>query len=618
MATNTLNTRIQLKYDSYANWMTNDPVLKMGEIAIATIPANETNAHNPVVKDNLPNVIIKVGDGSSRYSALKFVSGLAADVYAWAKAPERPTYTADDITGLKTFIDNVINKTDKIQDTDTQYTVVAGTGKYVFDLMSRDKGETAYDTKVATIDLKDVDTRLTSLETKVGNQSVADAIAANNAGLANKDAAVDKQFVTAAVQSNGIVTVSRRALVANDIPELAQSKITGLTNALKDLDDTKQDNLPIDGIPSDKNKVATQSTVNKAISGLANDGATAATGEVIASVTQANGVVKVTKKTLVKEDIPVIEQNQVNGLGDALNSKQNKLTFTSEPNTTDNRVATEKFVTSAVADLNGAMHFEGAVTGATFEEAIANAGKAFVSGDVVLYGVDEYVYDGADWHVLGNESIYALKDDVNKAITDLDNDLQGQIDGLGQNKQDKLAFDGTYNSNTNKVATQSTVQGAVSGAISALAKTDTAEAGKFVTAVSQSNGIISVSREALKASDIPTIAQSQVDGLPAALTAKQDKVSFADGYNANSNKAATVATVTNAINALTNGDSEVENQFVTAVVQSNGTVDVSRKQVTAAMVSGLHAIATSGNVNDLAQTAGDVLILNCGTSSTVM
>ena len=619
MATNTLNTRIQLKYDSYANWMTNDPVLKMGEIAIATIPANETNAHKPVVKDNLPNVIIKVGDGSSRYSALKFVSGLAADVYAWAKAPERPTYTADDITGLDTFINNIINNTDKIQDTDTQYTVVAGTGKYVFDLMSRDKGETAYDTKVATIDLKDVDTRLTSLETKVGNQSVADAIAANNAGLANTDAAVDKQFVTAAVQSNGIVSVSRRALVANDIPELAQSKITGLTDALKDLDDTKQDKLVFDGTyNSDSNKVATQSTVNKAISGLANDGATATTGEVIASVTQANGVVTVTKKTLAKEDIPVIEQNQVNGLGDALNSKQNKLTFTSEPNTTDNRVATEKFVTSAVADLNGAMHFEGAVNGATFEEAIANAGKAFVSGDVVLYGVDEYVYDGADWHVLGNESIYALKDDVNKAITDLDNDLQGQIDGLGQNKQDKLVFDGTYNSDTNKVATQSTVQGAVSGAVSGLVKTDAAEAGKFVTAVSQSNGVISVSREALKASDIPTIAQSKVDGLPAALTAKQDKVSFADGYDANSNKAATVTTVTKAINGLANGDSEVENQFVTAAVQSNGAVTVSRKQVTAAMVSGLHAIATSGNVNDLAQTAGDVLILNCGTSNTVM
>lgn len=614
MATNTLNTRIQLKYDSYANWMTNDPVLKMGEIAIATIPANETNAHNPVVKDNLPNVIIKVGDGSSRYSALKFVSGLAADVYSWAKAPERPTYTADDITGLETFINNVIGKTEGIQDTDTQYTVVAGTGKYVFDLMSRDKGETAYDTKVATIDLKDVDTRLTALETKVGNQSVADAIAANNAGLANKDAAVDKQFVTAAVQSNGIVTVSRRALVADDIPELAQSKITGLTDALKDLDDTKQDNLPIDGTPSDKNKVATQSTVNTAISGLAAEAVTAATGEVIASVTQANGIVTVTKKALAKEDIPVIEQNQVNGLGNALNSKQNKLTFTSEPNTTDNRVATEKFVTSAVADLNGAMHFEGAVTGDTFEEAIASAGKAFVSGDVVLYGVDEYVYDGADWHVLGNESIYALKDDVNKAITNLDNDLQGQIDGLGQNKQDKLVFDGTYNSDTNKVATQSTVN----GAIAALVKEDAAEAGKFVTAVSQSNGAISVSREALKASDIPTIAQSQVDGLPAALTAKQDNVSFADGYNAETNKAATVATVTNAINGLANGDKEVENQFVTAAVQSNGTVTVSRKQVTAAMVSGLHAIATSGNVNDLAQTAGDVLILNCGTSNTVM
>ena len=37
----TLNTRIKLKYDSYENWIAKDPVLLAGEVAIATVAAND-------------------------------------------------------------------------------------------------------------------------------------------------------------------------------------------------------------------------------------------------------------------------------------------------------------------------------------------------------------------------------------------------------------------------------------------------------------------------------------------------------------------------------------------------------------------------------------------------
>ena len=43
MAEHTLNTRILLKYDSYANWTSNNPVLKAGEMAIATVASNDGN-----------------------------------------------------------------------------------------------------------------------------------------------------------------------------------------------------------------------------------------------------------------------------------------------------------------------------------------------------------------------------------------------------------------------------------------------------------------------------------------------------------------------------------------------------------------------------------------------
>ena len=79
MAEKVLKTRIQLKYDTLQNWTTNDPVLKIGELAIATI-----DAASPANKQ-LPPVMFKVGDGTSRFSELDWASALAADVYGWAK-----------------------------------------------------------------------------------------------------------------------------------------------------------------------------------------------------------------------------------------------------------------------------------------------------------------------------------------------------------------------------------------------------------------------------------------------------------------------------------------------------------------------------------------------------
>lgn len=112
MAEHILNTRIQLKYDTYENWCTNNPVLKAGEVAIATIPDNQDGVKNA------PSILIKVGDGESEYKTLKFVSGLAADVAEWAKAEDKPEYTADEIDGLADYIAG------KVENTDTQYRVI--------------------------------------------------------------------------------------------------------------------------------------------------------------------------------------------------------------------------------------------------------------------------------------------------------------------------------------------------------------------------------------------------------------------------------------------------------------------------------------------------------------
>ena len=85
MAEKILQTRIQLKYDTYANWLTANPVLKKGEMAVATIGTSPTQAVDSVTA---PQVILKVGDNKTAYKDLPFASALAADVYNWAKAAD--------------------------------------------------------------------------------------------------------------------------------------------------------------------------------------------------------------------------------------------------------------------------------------------------------------------------------------------------------------------------------------------------------------------------------------------------------------------------------------------------------------------------------------------------
>nr|DAD78183.1 MAG TPA: hyaluronidase [Siphoviridae sp. ctrgt10] len=93
MATKTLKTRIKLKHDSFNNWSnpSNQYRLLKGEIACATIdradPANK----------KLPPVMFKVGDGEHTFNELTWASALAADVYDWAKAASKPSYTYEEV-----------------------------------------------------------------------------------------------------------------------------------------------------------------------------------------------------------------------------------------------------------------------------------------------------------------------------------------------------------------------------------------------------------------------------------------------------------------------------------------------------------------------------------------
>lgn len=72
----------------------------------------------------------------------------------------------------------------------------------------------------------------------------------------------------------------------------------------------------------------------------------------------------------------------------------------------------------------------------------------------------------------------------------------------------------------NTYATKTAVTSEISTKIGTLDKADVAVAGQVVSAVSETDGIITVSRRALVADDIPTLATSKISGLGTALNGK--------------------------------------------------------------------------------------------------
>jgi len=86
-----------------------------------------------------------------------------------------------------------------------------------------------------------------------------------------------------------------------------------------------------------------------------------------------------------------------------------------------NKSYVDSAITTATAGLSGAMHYCGASeTDPTSEDGptgVTGSGKsgAFVKGDVVTYGIKEYVYDGTSWRELGTEGSYAVKGAIKDA-----------------------------------------------------------------------------------------------------------------------------------------------------------------------------------------------------------
>ena len=99
MANPQFYTRIQLKYDTWANWNTEAALAKVplkGEVCLVEVPSG---AASGAAQATPPSVLMKVGDGTKTFAQLPWLSALSADVHSWAKKSEEDFLSWLDTTG---------------------------------------------------------------------------------------------------------------------------------------------------------------------------------------------------------------------------------------------------------------------------------------------------------------------------------------------------------------------------------------------------------------------------------------------------------------------------------------------------------------------------------------
>lgn len=177
MAT-TKNVKVQYKLrgDTLANLTAKNAVYGVNEPIVVLIPADTETGTKAAT-------LLKLGDGTTAFNDLPYITALAGDVSEWAKAENKPEYNASEIKNLDSYISG------KVQDTDTQYKLEQdATDPHILILSKKALADTDY-TEVVRIST--ADTTYTAADGAVTVDATAKTIGVNVS--AEADNALEKK-----------------------------------------------------------------------------------------------------------------------------------------------------------------------------------------------------------------------------------------------------------------------------------------------------------------------------------------------------------------------------------------------------------------------------------------
>lgn len=316
-----------------------------------------------------------------------------------------------------------------------------------------------------------INTRVETLETAIGEGgSVGSQIDAKIADLDVAEVAVGTgEIIEKISETDGKISVSKRALVAGDIPTIEQSQVNGLGTALA----AKQDTLAFQNDNYDKttNKAITKSDLDAAVAGLS--GAVHFIG--------------------VKESLPASGNN-----GDiCIVGNKEYVYSTSDNNWHELGDETIYAVKGQIKDVDIAA-----------DAAIAQSKIA---------GLTDALAAKANSADLGTMASETAADYIKKT------DAPGYADILTA-----TVAGTTYETKTDASAKLDEAKTHTTTELGKLNLTEVAAGeGKIISKISQVNGKVSAETRDLVAADIPTIEQAQVNGLGTALAAKANDADLA-------------------------------------------------------------------------------------------
>ena len=503
MATKTFNTRIRNKIDTFANWTKNDPVLLNGEIGIVVVPASTGAVQQE------PAILIKIGDGTKKFSELEFISSKAADVYDWAKASTKPTYAASEISGLSDYISG------QIQDTDTQYKIEADAGNArKFYLYSKPLNGSWGTTPVSTIEIPET---VYTLATGTANGTVK---------FNGTDVAV-KGLGSAAYTNSEAYDAAGSAKTAEDNAKAhADGKDAAIAAAKKAGDDAQAD---VDALAGKVGTVPESKTVVQMIAdaqAAATYDDTALKGRVAANETaidtlNGNGDGSVKKQVAdavagIVADAPEA-YDTLKEISDWISTHASDASaMNSQINTNKNAIATlngtgEGSVSKAVADAKSEVQSSiDTHAGNTTVHITANERTAW-NGKTTMSAVEAKGYQTAAQvkAIKVNNATAADKLNTARAIS-LTGDATGSADFDGS-EAISIAVTVADDSHNHIISNVDGLQDAlnakatpadITAAIGNLDVSDTAVAGQVVSAVSEADGKISVTRRQVKIDEL--------------------------------------------------------------------------------------------------------------------